>query len=212
MLHDGHELDVGVVEALDVFNEGVGELAVSERVAFGVLHPAFQVDFVDAHGGFKPLGFFAGFEPFSILPLVPGPLMDDAGGLGRDFGAEGVGVALELFGVVVTALDAVLVDVAGLDAGDEEFPDAAIAETHGMAAGVPVVEYAGDSDGERGWGPDGEADARNIIDGLEVGAEGFPGAVEGAFGVEVEIEIGDYGAKAVGVVDYLFKAEGGLNG
>ena len=211
MLHDGHKLDVGVVEALDVFDEGVGELAVGKGVAVSVLHPAFEVDFVDAHGGFEPLGFFAGVEPGFVVPLVAGPLMDDAGGKGRDFGAEGVGVALELFGVVKAAFDEVFVDVAGLDAGDEEFPDAAIAEAHGMAAGVPIVEDACDGDGEGGGGPDGEADACYVVDGLGVGSEGFPGAVESAFGVEVEIEIGNDGAEAVGVVDGFFVALDGMD-
>jgi len=203
VLHDGHEFDVGVVETFDVFDEGVSELAVGEGLAVGVLHPAFKMDFVDTDRGFEPLGLFAFIEPRFVLPFVAGPLMDDAGGFGRDFGAEGVGIALELVGVVVTTLDAVLVDVARLDAGDEEFPDAAVAETHGMTGGIPVVENAGDGDGEGGGRPDGEADAGDVVDDLGVGAKGFPGAVEGAFGVKVEIEVGDDGAEAVGVVNDL---------
>jgi hypothetical protein len=168
------------------------------------------VDFVDAHGSFEPLSLFAFIEPLFVLPFVAGPLMDDAGGFGRDFGAEGVGIALELFEVVVAAFDPVFVDVAGLDAGYEEFPDASIAETHGMAAGVPVIENAGDGDREGGGRPDGESDAGDIVDDLGVSTKRLPGAVEGAFGVEVEIEVSDDGAEAVGVVDGLFVLENEL--
>jgi len=207
VLHDGHEFDVGVVEAFDVFDQSVGELAIGKRFSLGVLHPAFQMNFIDAHGGFEPLSLFAFIEPLFVLPFVAGPFMDDAGGLGRDFGAEGVGIALELFEVLVAAFDAVFVNVARLDAGDEEFPDASVAETHGMAAGVPVIENTGDGDRQGRGRPDGETDAGDVIDDLGVGTEGFPGAVEGAFGVEVEIEVGDDGAEAVGIFDGLFVLE-----
>src|SRR5688572_19839401 len=138
--------------------------------------------------------------------------MDNAGGLGRDFRTEGVGVALELFEIVETAFDAVFVDISRLNAGEEKFPDAAVAKAHWMSACVPVIEHAGDRDGQGGGGPNGKAHTRYAVDGLGVGAKGFPRPVEGAFGVEMKIEIGDDGAEAVGVFDHLFMAEYGVKG
>lgn len=81
-----------------------------------------------------------------------------------------------------------------------------------MAAGVPIVEDAGDGDVESRGRPDGEADAAHAVDDLGMGAESFPGAVESAFGVEVKIEVSDDGAEAVGIVDDLFVAVDGLDG
>jgi adenosine deaminase/aminodeoxyfutalosine deaminase len=52
----------------------------------------------------------------------------------------------------------------------------------------------------------------HAIDDLGVSAKGFPGSIEGAFGVEVEIEIGNYGTETIGVVEDLILAMDGLDG
>ena len=84
----------------------------------------------------------------------------------------------------------------------EDFPDAGIAQAHGMALRVPVVEIANDGN-EFGIGsPDGEANSIDRIECCGVRTEGFPGFVKRAFGVQMEIEIRDHVAKTVGVVEH----------
>jgi hypothetical protein len=197
---DGEEFDVGVAHVDDVADELVGELAVGEHVAVLVEEPGAEVDLVDGHGLFEPVGAGAAFHPVAVLPGVAVDGGDDGAGAGREFGEEGAGVGLHFAVAHVVGADEVFVDGAVGEAGDEEFPDAAGAEAHGVAAFVPAVEVAGDEDAFGGGGPDGEADAADAVDLGDVGAEHVVALVVGAFAVEVEVEFGEQEGEAVGVV------------
>ena len=133
----------------------------------------------------------ARFHPGRVLPLVPVDVPDHRGGFRRRLAVEGVGVGLELLVAGEARAHVVLVGRSLAQAGDENLPDAAIAAAHGMAADVPVVELAGDGDAFGVGRPHGEAHAGDAIGRVDVRAEGVPGFVERALGVQVEIGIGD---------------------
>ena len=203
MLLDGEQLDVGVADSLHVFDQLDRHFSVGERFARGASHPGFEVDFVSRDRVLQPLLCGAGLHPFFVAPLVEVVLADDGGGLGRHFGLASPGVGFELLIVVEFRADEVLVGLAFFCTGDEDFPDAGIAEAHGMAASVPVVEVPGDGDVYGAGRPDGEAYAFHADYGGDVRAESIPGFVQGSFGVQVKIEIADDRAEAIGVFDEL---------
>src|ERR1017187_2893459 len=147
-----------------------------------------------------------GFSPGVVVPLVLAGVPDDGGGFRRRFAIEGVGVGLELLITGEAGSDVVLVGGSLAERRDEDFPNAAVAVAHGMAAGIPVVEFAGEGDGFGIRGPDGEADAADAFGFDDVSAQSAPGFEERALGVEVEIGVGELRAEAIGVVDFDFAA------
>ena len=146
------------------------------------------------------------FHPGGILPLEPGDVPDHRCGFRRRLAVEGVGVGLELLVPGEAGTDVVLVRRALAETGDEDFPDTAIAAAHGMAAGVPIVELAGDGDTYGVGRPHGEANAGDAIGVCDVRAERAPRFMQRALGVQIEVGIGDPRAEAVGIVNGGFAA------
>src|SRR5579859_809940 len=71
-----------------------------------------------------------------------------------------------------------------------------------MDAAVPAVEIADDADAPRGRRPDGEVDAGDAVDGLQVRAKFFVRVVVAAFGHEVKVEIAELVRKRIRIVDF----------
>src|SRR5208337_5541689 len=118
---------------------------------------------------------------------------DDRGLCGGVFGGKGVRIALQAVDAEDLGADEVLVERAGADVGQEDLPDAAVAQAHGVAADVPIVEVAGDADHFGVGGPYGEADSGDEVDFDQMRAQGVPGLVVGALGVEVQVEAAEQG-------------------
>src|SRR5216683_505523 len=121
------------------------------------------MDFVDGKRLLQMFFLGATLLPFGVVPLIAADIENDGGGFGRYFRREAVGVGL----LLLIALDArphlVLVMRAGARARNEDFPDPACAQAHGMAAAVPIVEIARDGDNFGVGRPDGEARAVDAI-------------------------------------------------
>jgi hypothetical protein len=120
------------------------------------------------------------------------------------FAIECVGVGLELLIPGEARADVILVCGSLAHRRDEDFPDAAVAAAHGVAAGIPIVEFAGEMDGFGIGGPDGEAHAADAFGFHAMRAQGAPCFQQRALGVEVEIGVGELRAEAVGIADFDF--------
>ncbi len=83
----------------------------------------------------------------------------------------------------------VLVDLPGMDAGDEDLPNAAVAPAHGVAVRVPLVEIACHRDHLGVRRPDRESHSLNALHLHHVRAHRLPGLVQRAFVVEVNVEV-----------------------
>ena len=165
VLGQRHELDMREAFLGHVVHELVRQLAV---VADALL-PAAGMDLVDADRAGVRVGVPAVVHPCLVVPFV---VRFDDDGAGRRRNLVGafhrVGLHLPL---VVRVEQLVLVDLARLDAGDEDLPDARGTElAHGVAAAVPGVEVADHADRVRVGRPDGERGAHDLVAGSTVGA------------------------------------------
>src|SRR5579872_6881102 len=138
-----------------------------------------------------------------IAPLVAIQIENDGSGFWSDLRGEAVRIGLLLLIAMKTRPHEILVVRAVADAGNENFPDAAGAQPHRMAAAVPVVEVADDADHFGVRRPHREANAGDSVARSKMRAEG-PVALEvRTFAVQVQIEIGQQRRKAVRVVNFL---------
>src|SRR6185369_11124945 len=120
--------------------------------------PGAQVHLVDGDRRGVPGGAGALGHPGLVRPGMV-RLEHDAGRRRRRLGVRGHRVGL-LAPHAVEAEDLVLVAGARLDTGDEQLPDAGVAQrTQRVGAAVPEVEVADDSYAPRVRRPDGEAHA-----------------------------------------------------
>ena len=170
VLHDGHQLDVGVAHALDVAHELLGELVVGEvgaavLVGVGVAVagqavvvalPAAEVHLEDVERLLHEVGLGALRHVLLVAPLVAGDVGRARRGARRALRIEGVGVGL-VEEVAHLGLDEVLVELALDDAGDEAVPHAAVLGAREVVGlGVPAVELADDADALDVGSPDRE--------------------------------------------------------
>ena len=207
VLGQRHELDMREAFLGHVVHELVRQLAV---VADALL-PAAGMDLVDADRAGVRVGVPAVVHPCLVVPFV---VRFDDDGAGRRRNLVGafhrVGLHLPL---VVRVEQLVLVDLARLDAGDEDLPDARGTElAHGVAAAVPGVEVADHADRVRVGRPDGERGAHDLVAGSTVGAahrvvvaanaraQGLPQAFVAAFPEQVGVHVADGGQVTVRVV------------
>src|SRR5258708_6126702 len=156
MLLYRQKLNVRVAEILDVRHQSRGELAIGQQRVLRTTEPASQVNFVNRKGLCEI--FFGGalLLPFGIAPLIAINVEDDRRRFGRDFGCETVRVGFLLLISLETRSYVVFVMRAFSGAGNEDLPDAAGAEPHGMAADVPFVKVACNADHLRVGRPDAE--------------------------------------------------------
>jgi hypothetical protein len=79
-----------------------------------------------------------------------------------------------------------------------------------MDAAVPAVEVADDAHAAGTGRPDGEVNAGDAVESVEMSAELFVGVVVAAFPDEMEIEVAEERWERVGVVEFAIFAAGGL--
>ena len=196
MFGDGHQLDVGEAQRLNVVGQLGRDVTVVEeavRVVVGA-HPGAQVAFVDADGGIERVGLAARLHPFGVVPAI-GEIGDAGGGAGRLFPCEAEGVALFQPFTGGGGQDAVLVAITDRGVGHEAFPDAGTVATYGQRAGamLPAVEVADDLHFAGIGSPDSEPAAflglAAFLRGMGAGVSTQPAikAVVGAFAEVVDV-------------------------
>ena len=143
---------------------------------------------IDGHRRAQGIALCARGEEFAVLPLPALDVPDLAARGGAGLGVEGEGVGLE-HGVAALVHDAVFVDVALLDAGDEGAPDAVLAAVHGVGGAVPAVEVADDRDLARVGGPYHEA--VHVAAGYVAAAKGEISHARAAGVEEIDVIVGN---------------------
>ena len=147
IFHHRQQLYMGVAHILDVRDQLVRQLGVVVGLA-ALLHlPAAGVHLVDIHRAVDHVRLFLRGLPCGIVPCKAGQIVDLAA-VGRPgLGVEGVGIGL-VNKVACTGGYAIFINIVFLHAGNEQFPHGiAIHLVHGMAAGLPAVEVAHNTDG-----------------------------------------------------------------
>ena len=157
--------------------------------------------FVDRNWVLQMIAMRARFHPLLISPLVGSEITHHGGGLGRNLGGKSVWIGFLLAKTVRMGPHGVLVVNSGANARQEDFPNSAGAQPHGMAALVPVVEISHHGDHLGVGRPHGETHARNPVALHQVRAHGAIALILGSFAVDVQIEVGDKPGKTIRIVD-----------
>ncbi|MNL14583.1 hypothetical protein D3C87_1355280 [compost metagenome] len=173
MFHDRHQFDVGKAQFLDVRNQALGQFMpgvlpgyLAQVIQFALPGPGMQ--FVDRQRRVGTMTVAARQHPVLILPVDAQRRSDFRRGVRRQRGGEGHRVGLE-WQDAVAAEDFVFVGLPRLHARDEDFPDAGgMAQTHGVAATVPVVEVTDHRHPPGVRGPYGKAHAVDTVDCLQL--------------------------------------------
>ena len=188
VFHHGQELDVGEPEALQVFAERVGQLAIVERAVsfFRTPLPGPDVHLVDGDGRVEGAARAAFLHPLRIAPFVV-EVPDDRGGPRRRLRVDGERIRL-VHPIAALPFDVELVLRALSDPLDESLPDAGLAaRRQGVLVLVPGVPVADHVHHLRVGGPDGELGPAR----LQMRAQVLIQPEMGAFVEEVEIVVGE---------------------
>ena len=158
MFRQRHELHVREAFLLHVGNQLVGKLTVVVHV----LAPAGGVHLIDADRSVMRVAGRAFGHPIGIIPFMGG---FDHDGSGARRNLVGALHRIGLHGPFVIGVeDFILVDFAGLNAWDEQFPNAGRTKfAHGVGASVPAIEIADHAHGMRVWRPYGERGANHLL-------------------------------------------------
>jgi len=99
----------------------------------------------------------------------------------------------------VAPYNLILVFVARLDPGDEDFPEALSAHPHGVTPAVPQIEIANDAHAFGRWCEYRKRNAANAVDHHRVGAELLVKMHVGALAEQIEVELGEDRGETIGV-------------
>jgi hypothetical protein len=139
---------------------------------------------------------------------VLGQAVDHGSRLRRLLAVEGEGVGLERQELAVAPDDLVFVELARLEPGDEQLPDAdAVAQAHRVGAPVPVVERADHADAPGIGRPHGEGHAGNPLHFAGMRPQPLVQMQMPAFAQEMDVEFAQHLGEAVGVVDDVLPVE-----
>src|SRR5262249_33748428 len=167
MLHDGQELDMSVVHAVDMVGKRLRQLAVGQRAValFGDAPPRADVDLVDVDWSVQGVLLVAGRPPALVVPLVV-EVSDDRASPRRHLAEEGERVRLLHLVVVVMRDNAILVDSSRPDARHDILPDPRLSKcVKRMTRLVPTVEVADEEDLARVGRPHAERGADQLAAG-----------------------------------------------
>jgi len=130
-----------------------------------------------------------------------GQSADHTGGAGPQFRLEGVGVGFER-DLVVRAQNFKFVDIAPHHLGQKDFPyPAAVAQAHGVAPPVPLVEAANHRHPFRVGRPHGKAGARHAGAGIGMRAQAFVRPLVRALSEQPGVGFRQEFGKGVGVIE-----------
>ena len=199
-----HQLDVGKPETLRIGHEIIGKFAIAQVAValFRLALPRPQMNLVDGDRRIAVVMVSARPHPVPVLPCVFRGVGNDGPGLRGIFRFQRERIGLFRQPIAEAILQFILVDLAGMDARHENFPDAALeAAAHGMTPAIPAIEIANDTHLARVRGPNGEAGAGNAVDGHGMRTQLLEGAKVGALDQEMDVEFAEDGAEAVRVLD-----------
>ena len=203
MLHHRQQLDVRKAHLHHVGHETRRKLAVGQHAVAVFRHsrPRSEVHLIGGHRPLHPAAvFLARRHPVAVLPRVTGDIANDRGGLRRQLEGEAVGVAL-LQQVAGRGPNLEFVLLAVLQIRNEQFPHAREREVpHRVQAAVPRVEVADHAHPLGAWRPDGEVHAGGRADLPPVRTQDLEGAMMRALAEQVQVELGEHAAVAVGIV------------
>jgi len=124
MLHHGHELNVGEAHFLDVRDQAVAQLEITQA-AVAVLRdalPRTDMHLIDAHRAVVGIDFRAIFDPRLVIPLVAGEIKNNAPCARAMLCEKGVGIGFEKnISDFATNLEFVMRTL--VHAGQKDFPD-----------------------------------------------------------------------------------------
>ena len=201
VLGDRQQLDMAEAHVLGVVHQLPGRFPVVQELAFGAAPPRTQMDFVDGHRLVQPVGGFTLLQPLGVAPRVGVGFGDDGGGARPHLELLAVGVGLEKDRPAVAVADFKLVQIAGAQIGNEQFPDAAAAaHPHRMHPAIPAIEVADDADPFGVGRPGRKQHAGDAVGFVRVRAQETVGVPVLAFAEQVQVEIGHLRREAVGIV------------
>jgi hypothetical protein len=201
MLHQRHELDMGVAQLDEVGHQPCRQIAVAVEAAVRVPHPAAQVHFVNAHRRRQPVARCPLLHPAGVFPPV-GRVRRHAAGRGRTpLEGAGVGIGLDPQRAAAAQTQLEAVQRTGRQFGKEQLPDTGGAEGgHRVHPAVPAVEVADHRYPLRIGRPDPEADAGHAVAALRYRAEAAPGLAQAPGIEQVEVILRGLWHKGVDVV------------
>ena len=202
--HHRQQLDVREAHVLHVCRELVGELEIGERavVLERVQPPRAEVDLVDRNRIAQRVVLMPARQPGGVLvaPAVM-RLEHDRRRLRRHLGLLGVRVGPQRQ-LTVGGQQLVLVAGARLHAGQEQLPDAVLAErAHRVQPPVPGVEVPDHADGPGGGRPEGERDSARSLVRPYVRAEPVVELLVAALTDQVQVELAERRRVRVRVLD-----------
>ena len=105
------------------------------------------------------------------MPFVVVEIGNNGRGLGRQLHGEAKRVGLELSIAAVSRFDRVLIGGAGAFIRQKDFPYAARALAHWIAASIPTIEVADDADNQSIGSPDNKACSAYAFQNFDMCAE-----------------------------------------
>ncbi len=151
--------------------------------------PRTQVHLIDRHGGLEQFRIPTLIHPLLVFPLVAIDIGDDRSRFRRRFHAKTIRIGLHLAIPTEARFDRVLVGRADLHARNEDFPNTACSQAHGIASGIPIVEIADDTHHDGVWRPHRKPRALQPIKRHDVCAERLVAFVICPFRVKVQVKI-----------------------
>ena len=211
MLRDRHQLDVGEAPGLHIGDQPIGQFRIGEQAGAGLevggghgrpgtaisfdvglvgtgMEPAAQVHLVDRDWLVEGVGAVPLGHPAGVAPAVGVEFRHHRTGLGPDLMAEAVGIGL-LVAVPIGAPHLVFVDLARLQAWDEQLPAAPHPRLHRMVAPIPAVEVAQHGDAAGVGGPQTKLHPGDAVVLGGMGAHAPPDVVVVAFGKQQPVQL-----------------------
>ena len=211
MLRNRHQLDVGKAAGQHIGNQPIGQFRIGEQAGTGLkvggghrgpgtavgfdvglvgagVHPAAQVHLIHRDRLVERIGVVPLGHPAGVAPAVGVEFGHHRTGLGPDLMAEAVGVGL-LVAVPIRATHFVFVNLAGLEARDEQLPAAPQPRLHRMVAPIPAVEVAQHGDTAGVGRPETKLNPGDAVVLGGMGAHAPPDVVVVAFSKQQPVQL-----------------------
>ena len=198
MLVDRHEFDMGKAEVADVAGELLRQIAIGQPFIVVLAPPRAEMDLVDRHRRAQRIDVGRRRSWLRQLGLVE----NDRGRAWAYLRGKRQRVGFQRQMLAVRSDDIEFIAIARLGVGDEQLPIADAAHPHRMPPGIPEIEIADHADPLRVGRQHHEGDAIDAIERHRMRAKLVVNPLMGAFAEQIKVEVGQYGRKAVGVVEF----------
>ena len=199
MLGHGHVLDVRKAHLLHIFDQRVGQLAIVERFTQRFFAPRTRVDFIDAQRRAQGIALPPLNEPIFIRPNEFVDVPDDGCVLGRRLEEETERISAQT-DISMQIPHFVFVMRALTDAWDKYLPHTGRSQrAHLVEAAIPGIEIANHADALGIRRPDGEAGARDAVDGAQLRSEFVVNTAFVAFAKQVQVGFAQCRQEGIGI-------------